>query len=368
MLATFEPDGMLLVRSVSSGNGILVDSYAVALLATCSAPRSRDEVVDVLGEPAGELFDQLEAVGLLLPPEQVENTPVLFGNFAGIEAHRRRLADEVRLEAYRQALEVTLQPGDVVIDAGAGSGALSVLAARAGAARVYAIERTELAMVARQVALDSGVGEQVVVLQDDFRQVVLPEPASVLVTETFGAWALAEAAAPDLRACAERNLLPGGITIPHSISLWLAPMRRAPLDLLRPFRQRPDGIDLTCLREDARGQSANRLIRPEQLGAPVQLGTFPLTWDLDHEVLEAEIEVQGPCEALCGWFVLHLAPGVDLSTSPLDPPTHWQQTVLPVELPRGSHRLRLELTLAPEDRRTLVVEISGAVRQSVRVR
>ncbi len=62
--------------------------------------------------------------------------------YAEIEVRRTMICDRVRTEAFRRAINTVARPGDVVLDVGAGSGILSIFAARAGAARVY---RTALA-------------------------------------------------------------------------------------------------------------------------------------------------------------------------------------------------------------------------------
>ena len=54
-----------------------------------------------------------------------------------------------RLDRFAKALAATIRPGDTVVDLGAGSGILSILACRAGARRAYAIEDTDAVSIAR---------------------------------------------------------------------------------------------------------------------------------------------------------------------------------------------------------------------------
>lgn len=368
LLATFEPDGSVLVRAVARGVGAELDLFALGVLSICSRPTSRVEVVAQLGEQgeqAGAIFDLLVELSLLVPPEEASATPVMFGNFAGVNIHRAMLADSVRLAGYEQAIRRVVRPGDVVIDAGSGTGVLAVLAALAGARKVYAIEASEYARVARQVAADSGVASKVEVVQGNFGEVELPEKARVLVTETFGAWVLAEGALPELRACAERNLVPDAITVPSGYTLYLTPLRQAPPGLLLPFVRHPSGLDLSSLRAEALGRAMQMPLSLQ--GAPsLRVGSFSLLGQTDD--LEAQVEVEGPFEALCAWFSLELAEEITLSTAPDQPQTSWQQTILPIALGPGRHSLSFHLSYAPEDGRTLLIQVEGAWQGELRAR
>lgn len=366
LLATFVPDGSLLVRAAARATAAELDPFAIGILSACSEPTSRQEIVAQYGEPAGQLFDQLVSLDLLVPPKEARATPVMFGNFAGITVHRAMLADDVRLSAYQRAIQATVRRGDIVIDAGSGTGILAVMAAQAGAKKVYAIEASEYSRVARQVAADNGFSTRIEVIEADFASVELPERARVLITETFGAWVLAEGALPDLRTCVARNVELDGVTIPRSFSLFLSPMRQAPRELMTPFTQLLHGVDLTCLRAEAQGRALQKIVAADQVGPSVFVARYPLLSDLEE--LTATVTIHGPCEALCAWFTLELTPEISLSTSPDEPPTSWQQTVLPVALPPGLHTLELTLSPAPDDRRTLLIEVEGVTSAEIRAR
>ena len=79
-----------------------------------------------------------------------------------------------------------MRPGDVVLDVGAGSGILSLFAARAGAARVYAVEQTTIAVLAQR-GTANGYQEIVQVIQGDILEIEPPEArVDVVVSEWLG--------------------------------------------------------------------------------------------------------------------------------------------------------------------------------------
>ena len=73
-----------------------------------------------------------------------------------LKEHAGYLADTHKLAAYEQALRVLLADRrGVVLDLGAGSGILGLLAARAGAGRVYTVDSGPIIGPAAEVALRS---------------------------------------------------------------------------------------------------------------------------------------------------------------------------------------------------------------------
>ena len=107
--------------------------------------------------------------------------------------YRDMLADDVRMSAYAAAIERVVKPGDIVIDLGAGLGILSFLAVKAGAARVYAIEKGDAIELARQVAAHNGLDDRIEFVASNSNDVLasqLERPADVLLSETLGSFAV----------------------------------------------------------------------------------------------------------------------------------------------------------------------------------
>ncbi|HEV8663580.1 MAG TPA: methyltransferase domain-containing protein [Candidatus Methylomirabilis sp.] len=175
--------------------------------------------------------------------EQVEWAEVDLGGickpFPHLLQHRVLLEDGPRVAALAAAIQAAVRPGDVVLEVGSGTGVLAVLAARAGARRIYAVERTALAAVAAAVARENGVGSRVRVVEGDARAIRFPERADLLITETIGHLGLEEGLGAIVRGARRRHLKPGGRVLPRRLRILVAPVALPAFsrEVLTPWRR-----------------------------------------------------------------------------------------------------------------------------------
>lgn len=247
--------------------------------------------------------------------------------------HQVMLGDRVRLQGYDRALQGTVRPGDVVIDVGAGTLALSMLALRHGASHVYAIEADpQVAAVAQQIAAHNQLGSRLTLVQGDARSVQLPEKADVLVCEMIGNLGPEEEMAEVVAAVAKRNLRRGGRLVPQRVATRLQAVE---------FQDEGWGV----WRDEFWGFS---LAAVQQIAPPTpQLHFFSRQPALlshpadvtDHRLGEAaapptsrrlQIKAPGNLQAIVGYFTATLAPGVTLSNFPSYPGCNWAVWVWPL--------------------------------------
>lgn len=98
------------------------------------------------------------------------------GAFSSIDLVFQCLIDEEKALSFEKVIKKYLKPTDIVIDIGTGSGLLALLAARAGAAKVYAVEYDNfVAETAKKNIEVSGYGDKIEILQGDARTLKYPE-------------------------------------------------------------------------------------------------------------------------------------------------------------------------------------------------
>jgi precorrin-6B methylase 2 len=277
--------------------------------------------------------------GVLVPaagPSGPRRRPTGFG---AVGPHIAMLDDTVRTNAFCRAIARTVRPGDVVVDVGTGSGILAVAAARAGARRVYAIEVSDLAPVAAEVARANGFGAVVEVVRGWSTEVELPERGDVLVTETIGNDPLDEQILTIVADAAERLLHPGARIIPAALEVLAWPVqvpdearRRGVVTPAHVARWREAyGIDLTPLEAAGDGRPVAQRRSPAELRAWRRLGPgttvasvrLPSARRLADTPAELPLTSAGNLGGVLIGFRAALADGVDLTVGPANPGTHW---------------------------------------------
>lgn len=247
------------------------------------------------------------------------------------------LEDVVRTSSYERAIKQQVGSESKVLDFGAGTGVLSIFAARAGAQRVDAIERSSFVEHARRIAHDSGYPE-IEFHHADHLTYQSEHKADVLVSEWMGHCLFYEAMLEPLITLRERFLAPDGVMIPARVSVHAALVTDESFHDERAFfLGSPYGIDFSSIAEEPLRQNRRVRLQAHQLDAH----RFVLA-DLDMK----EIAKTPPCLSASGhvhqaamaygfaaWFRTELTSEVSFGTGPDDPSTHWDQLLFPFPEP-----------------------------------
>jgi protein arginine N-methyltransferase 1 len=265
-------------------------------------------------------------------------------NFAGLAEHEEMLSDSVRVDAYHRAIHQHVQPGDVVLDLGTGTGLLAMMASRAGAKRVYAVEHSDFIEVAREIAQHNGF-TNIEFVQANSREFSPPEPIDVVLHEQMGDELFNENMLQNVLDLRDRVLRPGGRILPARFRLFIEPVTMHESMRIRRFWNidLPDGIDLSATRDSPVasrfdvGRNEQFWVRPGSvagtLGEPAPILEFDLhtlesigSLPTDH-VIERTAQADTIVDGCCVWFEASFDDATTLSTSPLAPLTSWGNRV-----------------------------------------
>jgi SAM-dependent methyltransferase len=288
--------------------------------------------------------------------------------------HRGYLADTARLDAFERALAAVVRPGARVLDLGSGTGVLGLLACRAGAGHVYAVDGSAMLAVARGVLRANGVEDRVTFLRAHSQRVTLPEQVDVVVADQLGAWGVEAGLLEAFADARARHLVPGGALVPGRLRMVVAPAEHPGVwSEVAFWDEGPAGIDLASVGPMARNAryfttaSPNDVLGPPGVVAdadPGDPGALPV-----HGRVRLTIERPGTLHGLAGWFEAELVPGVTISNSPLAADRLARShTFLPVAAPVAvgpGHEVAVEVVADPREgtyRWTVTVQDStGAV-------
>ena len=315
-----------------------------------------------------------------------------FSSYASLSVHELMLKDAPRTEAYKSFIEKNASAikDKIVIDVGAGTGILSLFAAKAGAKQVdllfsvstsqlciiqnkqlrcnvhedsdvlmygtcelfqvYAIEASELAVLCRDIVEVNGYSDVIQVFHSRVEDCELPiDSCDVIISEWMGFYLLHEAMLESVIFARNKWLSLDGIMIPSSATLYLCPVNlkqyvKENLSVwdnlygfdFSPFKElvkhkhncQPSVLTLTAKDCIAEPEEVLSVVLKFVDAEDLQSVTRPLEFELSKHAL---------CHGFAAWFSCGFevdtknagdSTAVTLATGPDAPPTHWQQTVV----------------------------------------
>ncbi len=315
----------------------------------------------------------------LLTPEGGDAAPPTLAalGFASPLSHHHMLRDELRVDAYRAAIE-RYCGGRRVMEIGCGTGVLSLFAARAGALSVDAIEESTIAEAAAELFAANSGGDRVTLHRGNSRDITLDRRPEVLIHELFGTDPFEENLLPALADARERLLAPGARFLPARLEVACVGIDSAASNLQDPAKIRAEAlsyaeryglemgpwferlakVDPQALRTMARDTSLQVLSEECPLFA-IDFAADDLAAPPPQPQPTLKIRTAGTLGALIIFFRARFDDEISISTAPDAPATHWGHDIRILAAARE---------VRPGDEIALTASLDGAYgRQKLRL-
>jgi protein arginine N-methyltransferase 1 len=281
--------------------------------------------------------------------DETQDRPELGTKTSGFDTapiHIAMLNDKRRTLSFLMGIQEVVQPGDVVLDIGTGTGILAMAAVRAGARHVYAIEASGIGKLANAVFKANGLTDRITLIEGWSTQINLPERADVLVSEMIGNEPMAENTLEITTDAMKRLIKPEARLIPNKIRIVGLPVT-IPQNELKKHIFMPETIrkwkswyeiDFSPLVEVARISPHQFFINPfltrdwKALSAPVVLADIDLKHIKDltmNNAITVTANTSGELDGILEYFELEICPTEKFSTNPgkADETNHWLSPV-----------------------------------------
>ncbi len=270
-----------------------------------------------------------------------------------LREHVKYLTDAPKVAAYRAALAQVMPSDGVVVDLGCGTGLLGLIACQLGARKVYAIDAGAIISVAREVAAAAGYADRIEHIQAMSVDVTLPESVDVVVADQIGGMAY-EAGVLEFYDDARRFLKPGGVMVPESFEVRLAPVEsEREWRVAGAWKREETGFGPSFApvgRHAVNTVFSVHCTRDELLGPTAELACMSSSANTPFDGrVELPVTRPGMLHGLLGTFIARMAPGVTMTNDPAaaEQMAHRWQTLLPLAEPVAvSVGDRVEATVA----------------------
>jgi SAM-dependent methyltransferase len=267
--------------------------------------------------------------------------------FANLNEHEKMLADKVRVESYRRAIRKYINPGEVIVDLGTGTGILSFFASKQNPRKIYAIDHSDFIDVARNIA-DHNKIDNVHFVKTNSRNFRPEEQVDVILHEQIGDHLFDENMIENILDLKQRILKKTGRILPGKFELFLEPVN-IKSDYRVPFlwETEMDGIDFSFLKHlveiepfkpagYAMGWLESSALE-SFLCEPQPVLSFDLNELKNQDDLPTTIKsskkvvTPGGMDGLCFYFRVIFDEENHFDTSPVHTKTHWGNRLFRVE-------------------------------------
>jgi type I protein arginine methyltransferase len=225
-----------------------------------------------------------------------------------------------------------------VLDIGAGTGILSIFAAKAGAKHVYAIENAEIALFATEIIKQNGLQNKITVIKGKMEEIVLPVPqVDIIISEWMGYFLLYESMLDSVLWARDKYLVPGGKMLPDRAQIFIAAIEDEQYKNQKiGFWKNVYGVDMSCMSATVMKEPLVDSVESNMINSNAcqildlnLLTMSPADVEFSHEY-QLTINRDDKVHAVVAWFdtiFSGLKNPVTLSTSPYKKYTHWKQVV-----------------------------------------
>lgn len=274
--------------------------------------------------------------------EEMTSRDYYFDSYAHFGIHEEMLKDEVRTLTYRNAMyhNKHLFKDKIVLDIGCGTGILSMFAAKAGAARVFGIECSNIVEYAKKIVEANGLSEIVSIVKGKVEEVELPDgitKVDIIISEWMGYCLFYESMLDTVLYARDKWLQPDGLMFPDRATLFVCAIEdRQYKDEKINWWDDVYGFDMSSIRKVAISEPLVDVVDPKQvvtnacLVKEVDLYTVKKE-DLDFSSpFHLQVRRNDYIQALVTYFTIEFSKchkRTGFSTAPDAQYTHWKQTV-----------------------------------------
>lgn len=320
----------------------LDEEQVISTAPSSDSPFVREQALQYLDkEINGKIEDEIE-LSLQYDKQQIRSK-IIQPTFEASEGlnikpsvphwHFPMLADNARNQAYEKAIQKAVQKNESakVLDIGAGSGLLAMMAAKAGASSVHACEVVpHLADLAQLVFKTNRLDDKIKLIPKHSQAINVPgdmeEKANLLVSETVDHSLLGEGFVPSLVHARKELLTDHPTLIPAAAKVYAMGIELR-FDRLKGFDF--SALNLFRLNRYMGLQLKNMPYKQvTEVFTPFHFDFYSNVFESEGDLFEPSVIEEGCCNAVAFWYDLHLDDEIIINTGPESKITAWEQAVV----------------------------------------